>query len=351
MNFRRILLTGATLGSAAVFVSACSNANDVVLTIPTTDSVRSGEEAAGPSVSGQPRKDGRFIARCATEADGDGYAGQTSFTDGSSDFTDYCLQRFYSGVQPAPGAIFVESGSGSSTPKSTPQQGDAGSTSAQRAPSGGQLLAEGNTNRTTGLDGTGPSTGAGVGVTTAPQDNFGAANAGSPNRPTADVGTRPTQDEQGGQNGQNGGTTTPTTSPSQNGGAGGTTTPGTTPEGTTPGGTTPPTSTPGGENPIQTTVPTFPTPTVVPTYPQETSPQGGTSPQPTRQAPSTTGSADPGPAPVAPTGGVADTTVTPGGDAAAASPTAGPANVSASASVVPTFPGFPSITDVLGGIS
>lgn len=49
---------------------------------------------------------GRFIARCATEADG-GTPGMTFFTDGSQNVTDHCLSRYYIGVQPAPGALYV----------------------------------------------------------------------------------------------------------------------------------------------------------------------------------------------------------------------------------------------------
>lgn len=49
---------------------------------------------------------GRFIARCATEADG-GTPGMTMFTDGSQGITDHCLSRYYMGVQPAPGALYV----------------------------------------------------------------------------------------------------------------------------------------------------------------------------------------------------------------------------------------------------
>ncbi|MDV8001341.1 hypothetical protein [Rhodococcus sp. IEGM 1408] len=49
---------------------------------------------------------GRFIARCATEADG-GTPGMTFFTDGSQNVTDHCLSRYYIGVQPDPGALYV----------------------------------------------------------------------------------------------------------------------------------------------------------------------------------------------------------------------------------------------------
>lgn len=49
---------------------------------------------------------GRFIARCATEADG-GTPGMTVFTDGTESVTDHCLSRYYIGVQPAPGALYV----------------------------------------------------------------------------------------------------------------------------------------------------------------------------------------------------------------------------------------------------
>ena len=199
MNFRRILLTGAALGSAAALTAACSNSDDVVLTIPTTDSAVSGNDAGqrGDENKGG-EDDGRFIARCSTEADGDGFAGQTFFTDGSSDFSDYCLQRFYSGVQPAPGAVYVprEDRENPSRESTQPTQGRSGEQSGgsesrpQQVPTDGQVLAEGqnsrNQNITEGTVGQQTQTEqghSGVGAEQNRPDNFGAANAGSPNQP------------------------------------------------------------------------------------------------------------------------------------------------------------------------
>lgn len=215
MNFRRILLTGAALGSAAALTAACSNSDDVVLTIPTTDSAVTGNDAGPTGQSGSNREDdGRFIARCSTEADGDGFAGQTFFTDGSSDFSDYCLQRFYSGVQPAPGAVYVprenredasrEGGAGASE---TPTSG--GNSQPQQVPTEGQVLAEGQSNRNQNItDGgagqqittDGTRTGVG-GEQNQATDNFGAANAGSPNRPGDNNGDNANNNGNGNGNG------------------------------------------------------------------------------------------------------------------------------------------------------
>ncbi|WP_333619434.1 hypothetical protein [Dietzia sp.] len=306
MNFRRILLSSAALGSAAVFAAACSNSDNVVLTIPTSDSAETGQQTTDAGSTTQPRKDGRYIARCATEAEGDGYAGQTDFTDGSVDFSDYCLQRYYSGVQPAPGAVFVESDSGKSKPQesSTSPTPDAGMQTAQRVPDGSQLLAEGGGNRSTGMgNGNTSGTTGGLGQNPQPTDNFGAANAGSPTHDgTGDqngngqVGNQPGNGQDGnGENGNQpgngqGGTGGTTTEPS----TGGTTTEpgngGTTTQPTTPGQP----SENGGEGGTTTTQPTspsqpitVPTAPITPIYPDT---------EPPTASPMPTGSADGSPA-------------------------------------------------------
>lgn len=241
MNFRRILLTGAALGSAAALTTACSNSDDVVLTIPTTDSAVTGNDAGqrGNEAHGG-EDDGRFIARCSTEADGDGFAGQTFFTDGSSDFSDYCLQRFYSGVQPAPGAIYVprEDRENPSRESEQPTEGGSDGQSGvesrpQQVPTDGQVLAEGQSNRNQNItEGDGGQQAqneqgrSDVGAEQGRQDNFGAANAGSPNSPgdgNNTDGNNTGGNEQGGNNnpgnnagGENnaeGGTGTQPTSP------------------------------------------------------------------------------------------------------------------------------------------
>ena len=371
MNFRRILLTGAALGSAAALTAACSNSDDVVLTIPTTDSAVSGNNAGPGSESGnKDSDDGRFIARCSTEADGDGFAGQTFFTDGSSDFSDYCLQRFYSGVQPAPGAVYVpredredsdrESGSnerGSDSERQTTQP--------QQVPTEGQVLAEGQNNRNQNISdgGTGgqrnsdqPRAGVG-GEQNQAADNFGAANAGSPTRPGDgnqggnNNGGNNNQGNQGGNNenpgrGQDdnegqGGSQPPTTTPGQNdNGDNDTTVPG------LPGVTLPPTTSPTTPETPQTTQPQTPETTgqgqTTPSTPQT----GQTQAPSQTQSPEGTGSTqEPTPTETADTGagtGAVEDTASPSG--------------ALSGSSLPAFPQFPplqvpAVGEVFDGIS
>lgn len=89
----------------ALVAASCAQTEPQVL----SESPRSAS-ATEVSVSTEPTdrasQPGRFIARCATEADG-GTPGMTFFTDGSQNVTDHCLSRYYIGVQPDPGALYV----------------------------------------------------------------------------------------------------------------------------------------------------------------------------------------------------------------------------------------------------
>lgn len=85
---------------------------------------------ASSTTEGQDRP-GRFVARCATEADG-GTPGMTIFTDGSQGVTDHCLSRYYIGVQPVPGAVYVpDEDAGTHAPTRESAIADGGWTPAQ----------------------------------------------------------------------------------------------------------------------------------------------------------------------------------------------------------------------------
>lgn len=98
----RLLLTASTI---ALVTASCAQTEPQVLSEASrSDSATALTSSAQPTErESQP---GRFIARCATEADG-GTPGMTFFTDGSQNVTDHCLSRYYIGVQPAPGALYV----------------------------------------------------------------------------------------------------------------------------------------------------------------------------------------------------------------------------------------------------
>lgn len=98
----RVLLSA---GAIALLAASCAQPEPQVL----SEAPRSASTAdlTSPSqAAGSDAQSGRFIARCATEADG-GTPGMTFFTDGSQNVTDHCLSRYYIGVQPAPGALYV----------------------------------------------------------------------------------------------------------------------------------------------------------------------------------------------------------------------------------------------------
>ncbi|MGN0099887.1 MAG: hypothetical protein ACI39C_03005 [Dietzia sp.] len=98
----RVLLSA---GAFALVAASCAQPEPQVL----SEAPRSASSAALTSPTATTEREeqqGKFIARCATEADG-GTPGMTIFTDGSQNVTDHCLSRYYIGVQPAPGALYV----------------------------------------------------------------------------------------------------------------------------------------------------------------------------------------------------------------------------------------------------
>ena len=98
----RVLLSA---GVIALVTASCAQPEPQVLS-EAPRSASATELSASTEPAGSGSQPGRFIARCATEADG-GTPGMTFFTDGSQNVTDHCLSRYYIGVQPAPGALYV----------------------------------------------------------------------------------------------------------------------------------------------------------------------------------------------------------------------------------------------------
>lgn len=98
----RVLLSA---GAIALLATSCAQPEPQVLS-EAPRSVTTAELASPSQTAEEESPSGRFIARCATEADG-GTPGMTYFTDGSQIVTDHCLSRYYIGVQPAPGALYV----------------------------------------------------------------------------------------------------------------------------------------------------------------------------------------------------------------------------------------------------
>lgn len=98
----RVLLSA---GAIALLAASCAQPEPQVLS-DAPRSATTAELTAPSKTADEEAQPGRFIARCATEADG-GTPGMTYFTDGSQNVTDHCLSRYYIGVQPAPGALYV----------------------------------------------------------------------------------------------------------------------------------------------------------------------------------------------------------------------------------------------------
>lgn len=98
----RVLLSA---GAIALVAASCAQPEPQVLS-EAPRSASATELTSPTATTGRDEQPGKFIARCATEADG-GTPGMTIFTDGSQDVTDHCLSRYYIGVQPAPGALYV----------------------------------------------------------------------------------------------------------------------------------------------------------------------------------------------------------------------------------------------------
>lgn len=184
MTFRRVLVIGA----AVALTAACSKTEPIMLASPTPNpSDTRGSTATGSPESTSADSEGRYIARCTTEANGDGAPGTTYFTDGSQGITDYCLRRYYIGVQPAPGAVYVPDEDSSGERPAPEQRGENGvrGDAPQSTPQGGEdFFALGQ----------------------APQDNLGAA-AASPQRPNEGNGNATAQNGGDGEN-QNATTTT-----------------------------------------------------------------------------------------------------------------------------------------------
>ncbi|MFN3339258.1 MAG: hypothetical protein ACK40Z_06120 [Dietzia sp.] len=228
----RVLLS---VGAIALVAASCAQPDPQVLS-EAPRSATATELTTSAEPTERESQPGRFIARCATEADG-GTPGMTFFTDGSQSVTDHCLSRYYIGVQPAPGALYVA-------------DEDAGSWAPTRQPEG-----EATTDQWTPAQ---PRTDVGVQdpwlddldadtpVATEPTEGPGEPGDGTTEETTPGTPVTPTE-----------GTTPPTTSPT-------TTSP------TTPGGTAPTTpgdveatapgavdeSTPGSTEPAPSAVPT-----------------------------------------------------------------------------------------------
>ncbi|WP_182637642.1 hypothetical protein, partial [Dietzia sp. SLG310A2-38A2] len=117
-------------GAIALVAASCAQPDPQVLSeAPRSASATELTSAAEPTE--RDTQPGRFIARCATEADG-GTPGMTVFTDGTQSVTDHCLSRYYIGVQPAPGALYVaDDETGTYAP---PRQPETGTTTTQWTP-------------------------------------------------------------------------------------------------------------------------------------------------------------------------------------------------------------------------
>ena len=183
MRLRRLLI----LPLAALSAASCSQPE------PTVVSEAPGRTAATSRVDASsgneaPAGSGRFIARCATEAEGNGVPGATIFTDGSEGVTDHCLSRYYIGLQPAPGAVYVpDDEAGSSAP--TRWNESSRTTTPTWTP------AQPRTDGTSDADGRYPGDGQQNGEGATPTPNPGTVDrdpqAGEPAEGTPTTGTRP----------------------------------------------------------------------------------------------------------------------------------------------------------------
>ena len=248
----RVLLSASAI---ALVAASCAQPEPQVLS-EAPRSASSAELTSPTQTTDRESQPGRFIARCATEADG-GTPGMTFFTDGSQNVTDHCLSRYYIGVQPAPGALYVpdtEAGTFAPSPATQTETPTYEWTPAQ------------------------PRTDAGVDPETEPDRQIRDEDDANDDR-----------DSTGGQPGDadSDKTTTPVTSPEDtNPTTPPTTTPGETDptgptepgETTDPGTENPETSTPGSSEPTPPT--TVPTVTEVPQEHQETPPTSVTSTSP-----------------------------------------------------------------------
>ena len=215
--------TRALLSACAVALVAtsCAQPEPQVLSEAPRSTTATDLSATTSPTEGESRP-GRFIARCATEADG-GTPGMTVFTDGTEGVTDHCLSRYYIGVQPAPGALYVpDEDAGTYAPS-----GRVGAV----ADTGGWTPAQPRTD--TGPDGLRPDD----------PTREQAPTTEPESRPDADEGSMP------GAPVTSPGGTTPTTAPPETPGEPGTGTP-------TDGETSPPGDGTSPQEPTDTTVPT-----------------------------------------------------------------------------------------------
>lgn len=126
----RVLLSA---GAIALLAASCAQPDPQVLS-EAPRSTSTAELTAPSQTTEEEAQPGRFIARCATEADG-GTPGMTYFTDGSQNVTDHCLSRYYIGVQPAPGALYVpDEDAGSLAPTRESTTSDTSGTTTQWTP-------------------------------------------------------------------------------------------------------------------------------------------------------------------------------------------------------------------------
>ena len=87
--------TRVLLASSAIALLATSCAQPEPQVLSEAPRSASTAELTSPSqTTEEEAQPGRFIARCATEADG-GTPGMTYFTDGTQNVTDHCLSRYY----------------------------------------------------------------------------------------------------------------------------------------------------------------------------------------------------------------------------------------------------------------
>ena len=218
MHFRRVLF----LSAAIALTTACSKTEPIVLSGPVSDSsvTNSSSAANSPGAESADSGDGRYIARCTTEADGDGTPGQTFFTDGSIGVTDYCLRRYYIGVQPAPGAVYVPDDAASADSAETPRRGNSSRPSAPQIPQNdGDVMAMGQQPQDNLGANTGQQTDPGTpGEGTQPEN-------GAPGADRADSRDQTTRPGQTGQPGQPGAEDTPPGTGTNNNGETRTTTP------------------------------------------------------------------------------------------------------------------------------
>lgn len=229
MRTRVLLAAGAT----ALVAASCAQPEPQVLSEAPRSA--SATEITSPTTTERDEQPGKFIARCATEADG-GTPGLTIFTDGSQNVTDHCLSRYYIGVQPAPGALYVpdeEAGTYAPPSETAPVEttGEQWTPAQPRTDIGfeddQELLGDGETTENPDEPGTEDPDTDDPDAPTSPTDGT------SPTSPTTPPTTEP------------GGTEPVATDP---------TTPGTSTPGTTEPGDTTPTGTGSSEQP--TTVPT-----------------------------------------------------------------------------------------------